>query len=264
MEIGKTIEVDIGTKIATELQQLEREQQIKILYACESGSRAWGFPSPDSDYDVRFIYLRSLEWYLSIDDRADTIDLPIDSLLDINGWDLRKALKLFKGSNSAIYEWIQSPIVYRFDRQITTELLALAPSYYACRAGIYHYLNMTIGCYREHLQTDIVKLKKYFYALRPILAAKWIVTYQTFPPMVFGKLLELITDRQDILAEIDRLLTIKAIANESATILASPMLNEFIRSEIEHCERAVKLIPKHDTNSLALNELFKKYALSSS
>jgi uncharacterized protein len=264
MEIAKTIEVDIDTTIATELQQLEREQQIEILYACESGSRAWGFPSPDSDYDVRFIYLRPLEWYLSIEDRPDTVDLPVNSLLDINGWDLRKALKLFKGSNSAIYEWIQSPIVYQSDRQLTTELLDLAPSYYACRAGIHHYLNMTIGCYREHLQTDIIKLKKYFYALRPILAAKWIVTYQSFPPMVFGKLLELITDRQDLRTEIDRLLTIKATANESATTPASPMLNEFIRSEIETCELAVKLIPKRETDSLALDRLFKQFALSAS
>jgi uncharacterized protein len=180
MEIAKTIEVDINTTIATELQQLERAHQIQILYACESGSRAWGFPSPDSDYDVRFIYLRPLEWYLSIDDRPDTIldprgyanDLPVNSLLDINGWDLRKALKLFKGSNSAIYEWIQSPIIYQSQQGLTDRLRDLAPSYYTCRAGIHHYLNMTIGCYRKHLQTDVVKLKKYFYALRPILAAK--------------------------------------------------------------------------------------------
>lgn len=264
METDRTVAVDIDPTITAQLQQLASTEQITILYACESGSRAWGFPSPDSDYDVRFIYLRPLAWYLAIDDRPDTIDLPVNSLLDINGWDLRKALKLFKGSNSAIYEWIQSPIGYRSDSQLTTELLALAPSYYACRAGIHHYLNMTIGCYREHLQSDIVKLKKYFYALRPMLAAKWIVTYQTFPPMIFGKLLELITDRQDILAEIDRLLALKATANESATMPASPMLNEFIRSEIEHCERAVKLISKHETSSLVLNELFKKYALSSS
>jgi uncharacterized protein len=264
MEIARTIEIDIDTTISTELQQLEREQEIKILYACESGSRAWGFPSPDSDYDVRFIYLRPLEWYLSIEDRSDTIDLPVNSLLDINGWDLRKALKLFKGSNSAIYEWIQSPIIYQSDRQLTTELLDLAPSYYACRAGIHHYLNMTIGCYREHLQSDVVKLKKYFYALRPILAAKWIVTDRTFPPMVFSKLLELINHRQDVLTEIDRLLTIKATANESATIANSLILNEFIRSEIEDYERAVKLIPKHETDSLVLNELFKKHVLSSS
>jgi uncharacterized protein len=263
MDTAPDRNLDILTKIATQLQTIAAQEQITILYACESGSRAWGFPSPDSDYDVRFIYLRPLEWYLSIDDRPDTIDLPIDSLLDINGWDLRKALKLFKGSNSAIYEWLQSPIVYQSHGNLPAELLNLANSYYAARAGIHHYLNMTTSCDREYLQADTVKLKKYFYALRPILAAKWIAEYRTFPPMVFDKLLPLISDRADVLAEIDRLLAIKATANESTTIAASPILNDFIRSEIDNCESAVKLIPKLEINSLALDRLFKQYAIGS-
>jgi uncharacterized protein len=255
--------MEITRKIEAELKQLASQEQMTILYACESGSRGWGFPSPDSDYDVRFIYLRPLAWYLSIDDRSDTIDLPVNSLLDINGWDLRKALKLFKGSNSVIYEWIQSPIIYQASNNLQNELLNLASNYYGCRAGIHHYLNMTINCYREHLQSDTVKLKKYFYALRPILAAKWIVTHQTFPPMVFSQLLELICDRQNLMVEIERLLTIKVTANESTLIPVSQLLNDFIRSEIENCELAVKLIPKRDTDSLALDRLFKQYALNS-
>jgi uncharacterized protein len=263
MDTIKEHDRDVVDSIADRLETIAIKEQITILYACESGSRAWGFPSPDSDYDVRFIYLRPLEWYLSIDDRPDTLDLPIDSLLDINGWDLRKALKLFKGSNSAIYEWIQSPIVYRSHGNLPTELLKLAHSYYAARAGIYHYLNMAISCYREYLQADTVKLKKYFYALRPILAAKWIVEHRTFPPMVFDKLLPLISDRLDILVEINRLLTIKATANEATTISASPILNNFIRSEIDNCEAAVKLIPKPEIDSLALDRLFKQYAINS-
>lgn len=252
---------EIAITIKSQLQQLAIQEQIVILYACESGSRAWGFPSPDSDYDVRFIYLRPLEWYLSIEDRRDTIDLPVNSLLDINGWDLRKALKLFKGSNSVIYEWIQSPIIYENNHNLAPELLDLANSYYAPHAGIYHYLNMTTNCYQEHLQSDVIKLKKYFYALRPILAAKWIVTYRSFPPMVFSDLLKLISDRQDILAEIDRLLTIKATATEATTIPFSQILNNFIQAEIDNCNRAVKTIPKHNINDLALNNLFKNYAL---
>ncbi len=265
MEIATTTTVAaIDTTISTALQQIATDEQIVILYACESGSRAWGFPSPDSDYDVRFIYLRPLSWYLSIDDRPDTIDLPVDSLLDLNGWDLRKALKLFKGSNSVIYEWIQSPIVYQAHSHLTTQLLELANSYYAPRAGIHHYLNMTISTYREHLQSDVVKLKKYFYALRPILAAKWIVTRQTFPPMVLTMLLELISDRQDILVEIDRLLTIKSTATEATMIPVSKILNNFIKLEIAACEQAVKLIPKHHVDALALDRLFQKYVLGSS
>jgi uncharacterized protein len=254
---------DVVETIAAQLETIAAREQITILYACESGSRAWGFPSPDSDYDVRFIYVRPLAWYLSIDDRPDTLDLPIDSLLDINGWDLRKALKLFKGSNSAIYEWIQSPIVYRSQGNLPAELLNLADSYYAARAGIHHYLNMATNCDREYLQTDTVKLKKYFYALRPILAAKWIVDRRTFPPMVFDRLLPLISDRLDILAEINRLLTIKATANEATTIPSSPLLNDFIRSEIYNCEAAVKNIPKQEIDVSALDRLFKTYAINS-
>jgi uncharacterized protein len=253
------------------LQQLASKEQIVILYACESGSRGWGFPSPDSDYDVRFIYLRPLAWYLSIDSRSDTIDLPVNSLLDINGWDLRKALKLFKGSNSIIYEWLQSPIVYQNHSKIDRELLDLAPSHYAPRAGIYHYLNLTTSCYQEHLQSDLVKLKKYFYALRPILAASWIIQQRTYPPMVFDKLLELIVDRQEIRAEIDsplerlrqRLLTIKAAANESTMIPVSPILNNFIATEIENCRQAVKLIPNPHIDVSVLDRLFQTYALNS-
>ena len=262
METIAAGDADVVMSIGTQLQQLASREQIIILYACESGSRAWGFPSPDSDYDVRFIYLRPLEWYLLIEDRPDTVDLPIDSLLDINGWDLRKALKLFKGSNSAIYEWLQSPIIYRADGNLSRELLELAQQYYAPRPGIYHYLNMAINCDREFLQTATVKLKKYFYALRSILAAKSIVTHQTFPPMVFSELLNLISDRPDVLAEIDRLLTIKATANEATTIAPSPLLNDFIGTEIEYCEAAVKLIPKHDTDGTAIDLLFKNLVLA--
>jgi uncharacterized protein len=255
---------DINTTIADRLNDLADREQIAILYACESGSRAWGFPSPDSDYDVRFIYLRPLAWYLSIDTHPETIDLPIDATLDINGWDLRKALKLFKGSNSVIYEWLQSPIVYRMQDNFTSELLNLARHFYAPRAGIYHYLNMATNCQRQELQTETVKLKKYFYALRPILAARWIVDKCSYPPMVFSELLTLISDRQEIVTEIDRLLTIKATANEATTIPADRLLNDFIRSEIEYCTTAVKDIPKHSHDSNDLDRLFQTYALGRS
>jgi uncharacterized protein len=251
----------MDTTIATELQRLEQEQHITILYACESGSRGWGFPSPDSDYDVRFIYLRPLEWYLSIEDRPDTIDLPIDKVLDLNGWDLRKALKLFRGSNSVIYEWIQSPIVYLDQDNLAAELLNLAHHYYSPRAGIHHYLNMTNDCYREHLQSATVRLKKYFYALRPILAASWIIEHQTSPPMEFSQLLKSIAGRHDVLTEIDRLLTIKQTADEATMIPVSPILNNFIAAEIESCDRAVKLIPKQYRDAADLNTLFQRYVL---
>jgi uncharacterized protein len=262
MDTRAEIAVDISNTIRTQLQRLEIEEQIIILYACESGSRAWGFPSPDSDYDVRFIYLRPLEWYLSIDIRPDTIDLPVNSLLDINGWDLRKALKLFKGSNSVIYEWLQSPILYQNNGAFNQELLNLSSNYYNPRAGIHHYLNTTKNCYKEYLQSDVVKLKKYFYALRPILAARWILKYQTFPPMVFAELLKLVEDQLDLINEIDKLLMIKAIANESKMVPVNLTINHFIATEIEKCDQDVKFISRNHADPLILDQLFRKYALS--
>ena len=100
------------TRITAALAALEAQHGIRILYACESGSRAWGFPSPDSDYDVRFIYVHPLDWYLGLDEGPDTLNFPVDDELDLAGWELRKTLRLLRGSNAALFEWLQSPIVY--------------------------------------------------------------------------------------------------------------------------------------------------------
>ena len=87
---------------------------MRVLLAVESGSRAWGFASPNSDYDARFIYSSAPDWYLSIDleDKHDVIEYPIVDEIDLNGWDVRKALRLFARSNPAFVEWIQSPTIY--------------------------------------------------------------------------------------------------------------------------------------------------------
>ncbi len=100
-------------KIKEQLRRIEDAENIKILLAVESGSRAWGFASPDSDYDVRFVYIRSLEDYLRLDATRDVIELPIDDVLDINGWDLQKTLRLLHKSNPTLFEWFSSPIVYK-------------------------------------------------------------------------------------------------------------------------------------------------------
>ena len=98
--------------IHSRLIEIEAKNAIKIVYACESGSRAWGFPSANSDYDVRFIYIRPVDWYLSIYEKRDVIEYPIDEQLDISGWDLKKALQLLRKTNPPLLEWLGSPIVY--------------------------------------------------------------------------------------------------------------------------------------------------------
>jgi predicted nucleotidyltransferase len=87
-------------------------EDVVVLLAVESGSRAWGFSSKDSDYDARFIYLRRPEAYLSIRAPRDVIERRIVDEVDVNGWDLRKALGLLMKSNPPLLEWLQCPIIY--------------------------------------------------------------------------------------------------------------------------------------------------------
>lgn len=144
------------TTIQQKLIELENLHKIKILYACESGSRAWGFESTDSDYDVRFIYLQQPEVYLEIDEPKDTLDIPINDVLDINGWDLRKALKLLRKSNMPLFEWLQSPVVYKQDAHFLNELKQLMPVYFSPRASMHHYLSMANNCFENDLQSKRV------------------------------------------------------------------------------------------------------------
>lgn len=194
------------SEIQAKLRELENQHSVRILFACESGSRAWGFPSADSDYDVRFIYAHAADWYLTIDDHKDFIEIPVNEVLDINGWDIRKALRLFRNSNAPLYEWLQSPIVYRQNDAFTENIKELMHTYFSLRAGMHHYLSMARNAFAD-LQADEVRIKKYFYCLRPLLAATWIADKQQLPPMEFPVLRSLITDDK-LQMEIDNLLHI--------------------------------------------------------
>lgn len=185
----------INDTILHNLAEVERIEQVKILYACESGSRAWGFPSADSDYDVRFIYVHPLDWYLSVFEQRDVIERPINDQLDISGWDLKKALGLLAKSNPPLLEWLGSPIIYQEDVQASTELRKLAEAFYKPVSCAYHYLQMARGNFREYLRGDEVWTKKYFYVLRPVLAINWIERGLGIFPTDFTVALErLITD----------------------------------------------------------------------
>jgi predicted nucleotidyltransferase len=145
-------------QIKTELQKLEQRENIRILHAVESGSRAWGFASPDSDYDVRFIYVRPLEFYLSLEKTRDVIDWKLDEVLDINGWDLQKALRLLYRSNPTLFEWACSPTVYHTTPE-WEKISAVFPDYFLSKPGLYHYLSTAEGNYREYLKGDMVRVK---------------------------------------------------------------------------------------------------------
>jgi len=244
--------------ILQKLTELEQSENIKILYACESGSRAWGFASPDSDFDVRFIYTRDVNHYLSIAEMSDVVGLPVNEILDIGGWDLKKALKLFLKSNGPLYEWLQSPIVYRQDNAFADEMRSLMPAYFSLRSGGNHYLSMANNTLRDDLQGDQVKLKRYFYALRPALACQWIVEKQTLPPMEFDKLRILIRDNS-IQKSIADLLEQKKDADEKAFIAPVALLNEWLTDTLNNCREQMPLLPSEKKEVNELNEVFRKY-----
>ena len=171
--------------IRSKLQDIETQQNVKILLAVESGSRAWGFASPDSDYDVRFIYVRPKDEYLRLESFRDVIELPIDDVLDINGWDLQKTLRLLYKSNPTLFEWFSSPIVY-METPFADKFREIMFQYFSTKRSLYHYISMAEGNYREYLKRDMVRAKKYFYVLRPILACQWILEKGTPPPMLFS------------------------------------------------------------------------------
>jgi predicted nucleotidyltransferase len=190
----------------TRLKLIEKERDVAINFACESGSRAWGFASPDSDYDVRFLYTKPLPWYLSISDRRDTIDI-MDGDFDAVGWELRKSLLLLKKSNIPALEHLFSPIIYRSEEETLNELRAIATDCFSPIASMFHYLSMSKK-YEEKIAEDTVKLKSLFYALRTAMAGKWILECGSMPPVRFREMLPLVT--KDIADEIEYLIDIKS------------------------------------------------------
>lgn len=244
--------------ILQKLSELEQNENIKILYACESGSRAWGFTSPDSDFDVRFIYTRPLNDYLGIEELPDNVGLPVNEVLDIGGWDIKKALKLFLKSNSTLYEWLQSPIVYQGDSNFADDLRKLMPEYFSLRSGANHYLSMAHNTLRDDLQTEQVKLKRYFYALRPALACLWIVEKQAVPPMEFEHLRVMITDNE-VQNAIDELLERKKVADEKASISPVLILNQWLSDTLDWCKEQIAALPSEKKYPDELNNIFRKY-----
>jgi hypothetical protein len=235
MDIAPTVRTQIDDRLDT----LEAEHAFTVLYACESGSRAWGFASTDSDYDVRFIYLRPAAWYLSLDleRRADTLDVPITGVLDVHGWDLRKALRLFRKSNPPLLEWLQSPIVYRQDSAVMDRWRAMLRQYYTPIAAGYHYLHMATGNYESYLKgADRIRTKKYFYVLRPLLAIRWIERRDAPVPTEFGRLVDAGVDDPDLRTAIDRLLVRKRSGEELDEGPRLPVIHPFIEDELERLQ----------------------------
>ena len=223
---------EMRATVLENLAELERRHGVTVLFACESGSRGWGFASPDSDYDVRFVYVNRLPWYLTVEPGRDVIEQPISGELDINGWDLRKTLQLLRESNPTLLEWLRSPIVYSQAEPWADRLRVLAEEGFSPVRGYHHYVSMAKKNLREHLYGEVVRYKKYLYVLRPLLAARWIREGHGVPPMRFAELAaHTLTDRA-LIDEINALIEVKMRAGESATSPRWIGIHAFIEREL--------------------------------
>ena len=239
----------VKARIEAALNAIERDEGVRVLYACESGSRAWGFESADSDFDVRFLYRHPTAWYLRVLPGRDVIERPVDEGLDLSGWDLRKALRLLGRSNPPLLEWLRSPIVYREVESATRRLRALIPEHYSPVACFLHYLHMAQGNFREYLRGEEVWVKKYFYVLRPVLACHWIERGLGAVPMELSTLIERLVEDPRLRADIDALLAAKRAGQELDRGPRIGSISEFLEGELERLasvrpERAEKKDPR--------------------
>ncbi len=254
-------ENEVYQRVRDALAQVEAERNVRVLYACESGSRAWGFASRNSDYDVRFLYVHQRDWYLSVEDRRDVIERPIADDLDVSGWELRKALRLLRKSNPPLLEWLKSPVVYRHDPVFLAEFGALAAEFYSPRRCFAHYLRMAFGNWRDYLRgREEVSLKKYLYVFRPLLACRWIERQLGPVPMRFAQLVEAVLDEAEVRAALNELVVRKQAAEELAVAPPVEALSRFLEVELPRLE-ALKEPDEATAEVEELNGFFRRYAL---
>jgi len=236
------------------LRSTEKERDIKILHAVESGSRAWGFASPDSDYDIRFIYKNNPDWYLSLWEKADVIEFMTDQDLDGSGWDLAKALKLLAKSNAPLIEWLYSPIVYSTDDAFLKQMQLFANDCFSPIATLHHYLGTTKN-FMEVCEAKNVKLKSYFYALRTALAGKWIIDNNSFPPVAFANLLSIAPTM--IQEKVIELREIKAGQDEKYLHPKEEIITKFLQETIVYNQYKASSLPAGKKINDALDDFFK-------
>ena len=254
---------EIITKIKDKLKEIEEKENIRIIHCVESGSRAWGFASPDSDYDVRFIYVRPIEYYLKLEKTRDIIEWELNDVYDINGWDIKKTLELLHKSNPTLFEWNNSPLVYKTTPEWET-VRTIITKCFMSKSGVYHYLSTAKHNYKAYLTGNEVKYKKYFYVLRPLLACKWILDNGTPPPMLFSELME--TELEESMRpEVERLLELKMNTPEIGKGKKIAKLNQFLLAEMDEVQhRADKMDGEKPVDWQVLDDVFLKLLNNSS
>lgn len=248
---------NIRQEILDKLLEIEEKEKVRVLYAVESGSRAWGVESPDSDYDVRFVYVRRREDYLKLEEQKDVIEWQLDEVLDINGWDLKKTLVQFHKGNATLFEWANSPIVYKTTEEWEAVYESAKP-YFSVKAALYHYYGTANSTFKQYLQEDEIKYKKYVYALRPLLACKYIEERHEIPPVKFWDLLKQSLPER-LREEIKEMLMIKAESDEKDLKPKMPVIQEYIEKEIDRYGQLSKaMADDRNPDWTALDQVFLK------
>lgn len=265
-EIPTSMETAVVATIDARLATLRRAHGVEIPLAIESGSRAWGFPSPDSDYDCRFIFVRTADDYLSLYPKRDVIETPLEGVLDVNGWDLAKALKLLLKGNAVVVEWLTSPIIYSADQWFRDEFTALAARVANRDLVAHHYLHL--GERQRHAyfaDGKQFRLKKLFYALRPAAALRWLRTHpgHAVAPMHFPTLIANCEAPSDVRALVDALIARKAVTRELGSGSLPELLADFIDCEFEAAKSTFDpSAPPASAEALADAQQFFQAALS--
>ncbi|MGW6123000.1 nucleotidyltransferase domain-containing protein [Nocardia sp. NPDC055165] len=261
--VPESMDPAVVAAVEAELDRVAAEHNVSIRLAIESGSRAWGFPSPDSDYDCRFVYVAGLETYLSPWRTRDVIETPLIGLLDVNGWDLAKALRLLVAGNAVLVEWLMSPIVYRGDEAFRARLREVAREVADRDRIARHYLHL--GARQWALFERNGGLKKVFYALRPAMALRWLREHPgaAVAPMHLPTLLAECELPVDLVAAITELTDLKSKTREMGSAAPPALITAFIDAEFDRATTEFNSRgPRDLTASMAVTgEFFRAEAL---
>lgn len=243
--------MEMRQEIINKLNEIEKKEHVKIIYAIESGSRAWGFESVDNDYDVRFIYVRRKEDYLCLDEKSDVIELPIDEVFDISGWDLKKALKLLYKSNPSLLEWFASPIVYK-ETEEASYIKEVIPFYFSSKKLYCHYKRMA-KTHLKYVDKEQIPVKKYLYILRCILSSQYILDYKKQPPIEIERLIECELPEK-LKEDMNQLLMIKKSSDEKQCANHMSSLDEFMMNSLKE---DMPFIEDREVSWDRLNDVFR-------
>lgn len=225
--------------ILAHLRDVEEAYGVKILLAVESGSRAWGFESKNSDWDVRFIYVHTPEWYFNLKEQRDVIEHMYDDDVDLVGWELRKALMLLSRGNPSLLEWFSSPIVYYEDQEFLRRIREVESFYFNPIRGMYHYYRIYNVHNERYLTKEGCTAKRFLYYLRGVLACRWIEKNLTLPPVAFGELVEAVVDAEETRLQIDQLLRMKKSGNEYDIQCVDAQLRSYARQLADYYDATI-------------------------